>query len=110
MMFVGLKTRLKKVDNSQKKSAAVVELGQWHEINDELTFGVFSKDQLPKDAIVLARFKLPPDALPLRLRSWQKDDRLRLKKWRPSKGSARLDQRQGTAAAAPGATGFDYGC
>lgn len=57
----------------------MVELGQWHEINDELTFGVFSKDQLPKDAIVLARFKLPPDALPLRLRSWQKDDRLRLK-------------------------------
>lgn len=74
-----LKNAAKKVDNSQKKSAAVVELGQWHEINDELTFGVFSKDQLPKDAIVLARFKLPPDALPLRLRGWQKDDRLRLK-------------------------------
>lgn len=74
-----LKNAVKKVDNSQKKSAAVVELGQWHEISDELTFGIFDENQLPKDALVLAVFNLPVSALPLKLRVWQKDDRLRLK-------------------------------
>ena len=74
-----LKNAAKKVDNSQKKIAAVVELGQWHEISDELTFGIFDENQLPKDALVLAAFNLPVSSLPLKLRGWQKDDCLRLK-------------------------------
>ncbi|MFR0580542.1 tRNA lysidine(34) synthetase TilS [Limosilactobacillus mucosae] len=74
-----LKNAAKKVDNSQKKIVAVVELGQWHEISDELTFGIFDENQLPKDALVLAAFNLPVSSLPLKLRGWQKDDCLRLK-------------------------------
>lgn len=66
-------------DISQKTPSAVVELGQWHKINDELTIGAFKADQIPNNSQKLAVFKLNKFSLPLTLRAWQSGDRIRLK-------------------------------